>query len=110
VRQLVPAGVDAIYDTAALTRAVLPAIRDGGSIAVVRGWDAAGAPAREIAVRAVSVGPAMLNTAWLQHLADEAAASRLRLRVLESYPPESAVDAYVRMEGGGLRGRLVIVF
>jgi NADPH:quinone reductase-like Zn-dependent oxidoreductase len=110
VRALVPAGVDAIYDTAALNRAVLPAIRDGGSIAVIRGWDDHGDPDRQITVHAVSVGNAMLNTGWLQLLSDEAAGGRLELRVAATYAPEAAVEAYTRMEAGGLRGRLVITF
>lgn len=110
VRALAPGGVDAIFDTANLTRAVLPAIRDGGSIAVVRGWDDAGAPGRNITVHAVSVGAAMHNTEWLQLLANEGAHGRLQLRVAEIYPPEGAVEAYTRVEAGGLRGRLVIAF
>jgi NADPH:quinone reductase-like Zn-dependent oxidoreductase len=110
VLQLVPAGVDAIYDTAALTRSVLPAIRDAGAIAVIRGWDDAGAPDRAITVRAVSVGPAMQNTEWLQLLIDEAARGHLQLRVAGVYAPEDAMEAYTRMEDGGLRGRLVIAF
>ncbi|WP_413756067.1 NADP-dependent oxidoreductase [Streptomyces sp. MMBL 11-3] len=110
VLQLVPGGVDAIFDTAALTRSVVPAIRDGGAIAVVRGWDDADAPGRDITVHAVSVGPAMQNTGWLELLAAEAARGHLPLRVAGIYPPEAAVEAYTRMEAGGLRGRLVIAF
>ncbi|MEO8908357.1 MAG: NADP-dependent oxidoreductase [Microbacteriaceae bacterium] len=110
VSQLVPDGVEAIFDTAGLTRSVLPAIRAAGAIAVIRGWDAAGAPDRGIKVHAVSVGPALQNTEWLQLLIDQAARGRLQLRVAGVYAPEDAMDAYVRMENGGLRGRLVIAF
>ena len=110
VRRLVPDGVDAIYDTAALTRSVLPAIRDGGAIAVIRGWDDDGAPDRGIKVHPVSVGNAMQNTAWLQQLADEAAAGHLQLRVAGVYPAEQVSDAYALMEAGGIRGRLVLTF
>jgi NADPH:quinone reductase len=106
----VPDGVDAVYDTAALTRAVLPAIRDGGAIAVVRGWDDGGEPGRGITVQTVSVGNAMRNTAWLQQLADEASAGRIQLRVAGLYPPELAAEAHNLMENGGLRGRAVITF
>ena len=110
VRELLPGGVDAVFDTAALTRAVLPAIRDDGAIAVVRGWDGGAAPGRGITVQAVSVGNAMHNTDWLQHLADQATAGHIQLRVAGLYPPERAVEAYLRMEAGGLRGRAVITF
>jgi len=89
---------------------VLPAIRDGGAIAVVRGWDGGGPPGRGITVQSVSVGNAMRNTAWLRHLADEAAAGHIQLRVAGLYPPERAIEAYHLMEAGGLRGRAVITF
>jgi len=39
-------------------------IRDGGAIAVVRGWDDANASGRDITVHAVGVGLAMQNTDW----------------------------------------------
>jgi NADPH:quinone reductase-like Zn-dependent oxidoreductase len=111
VRGLLPGGADAVFDTtAALARAVLPAIRDGGAIAVVRGWDSGGPPGRGITVQAVSVGNAMRNTGWLQHLADEASAGHIQLRVAGLYPPERAIEAYRLMEAGGLRGRAVITF
>jgi NADPH:quinone reductase len=111
VRGQLPGGVDAAFDTtAALTRAVLPAIRDDGAIAVVRGWDGGPPPGRGITVHAVSVGDAMHHTGWLQELADEAAAGHIQLRVAGLYPPERAVEAYLRMEAGGLRGRAVITF
>jgi NADPH2:quinone reductase len=110
VRELLPGGVDAVFDTAALTRAVVPVIRDGGAIAVVRGWDGGAAPGRGITVQAVSIGNAMHNTAWLQHLADQVTAGHIQLRVAGLYPPERAVEAYHLMEAGGLRGRAVITF
>lgn len=111
VRGLLPGGVDAVFDTtAALTHAALPAIRDDGAIAVVRGWDGGAAPGRGITVHAVSVGNAMHNTAWLEYLADEVTAGHLQLRVAGLYPPERAMEAYLRMEAGGIRGRAVITF
>jgi len=111
VRRLLPGGVDAVFDTTAvLTRAVLPAIRDGGAIAVVRGWDGGVPPARGITVHPVSIGNAMHNTDWLQDLADEVTAGHIRLRVADLYPPERVLEAYRRMEAGGLRGRVVITF
>jgi NADPH:quinone reductase len=110
VRELMPAGVDAVFDTAALVRTVLPAIRDGGAIAVVRGWDGGPEPERGIAVHAVSIGNAIHQTQWLEQLADQAAAGNIKLRVAGLYPPERADEAYRLMEAGGLRGRAVITF
>jgi D-arabinose 1-dehydrogenase-like Zn-dependent alcohol dehydrogenase len=89
---------------------VLPAIRDGGAIAVVRGWDGGAPPGRGITVQPVSIGNAMHKTAWLRHLADQVTAGHIRLRVAGLYPPERAVEAYLLMEAGGLRGRAVITF
>lgn len=37
-RALAPDGVDAVLDGAALNELILPAIRDGGALAVIRGW------------------------------------------------------------------------
>ena len=39
IRALVPKGVDGLVDAAVLDEAVVPAIRDHGALAVVRGWD-----------------------------------------------------------------------
>jgi NADPH2:quinone reductase len=110
VRKLVPEGVDAVLDTALVRRAALPAIRDSGAIAVVRGWDGGEDPERGIRVVTVSVAKALGNTAWLDLLSQEAAAGRLTARVADTYPPERAQQAYERMDAGGLRGRLVITF
>jgi NADPH:quinone reductase-like Zn-dependent oxidoreductase len=110
VRALRPGGADAVFDTATLTRAVLPAIRDAGAIAVVRGWDGGEEPGRGITVHPVSIGNAMHNTDWLQELSDEATAGHIHLRVADLFPPERAIDAYRLMEAGGLRGRAVITF
>ncbi|MER5466079.1 NADP-dependent oxidoreductase [Streptomyces sp. NPDC002668] len=109
VRQAAPGGADGLLDTAALTEAVVPAIRDRGVIAVVRGWNGPG-PERGIQVSRVSVGNALQNTDWLRQLADHAAAGRIRLRVAGVHAPEAALDGYLRMEAGGLRGRTVIAF
>ncbi len=109
VRRVVPSGVDGVIDTASITAAVLPAVRDGGVVVYVRTWDAA-APERGIETRRVSVGNALQNTAWLDRLALAASEGELPLRVGETYAPEAAQEAYERMASGGLRGRGVIVF
>ena len=76
----------------------------------MRGWDGDAGPGRGITVHPVSVGNAMHNTAWLEQLADQAAAGHIQLRVAGLYPPERAAEAYRLMEAGGLRGRAVITF
>jgi NADPH:quinone reductase len=109
VRDVIPDGVDGLYDTALLERDAFPAIRDGGAIAVVRGWDD-GPGERGIDVRQVWVRTVLDRTDWLERLRDRASAGRLALRVAGEYPPEEAARAHVAMEAGGLRGRAVIVF
>jgi NADPH:quinone reductase len=109
IRAEVPDGVAAVFDTALLGRAALPAIRDGGAMAVVRGWD--GGPAeRGIEIRQVWVRTALDRTDWLEHLREIASEGRPALRVAAELPPERAADAHRLMEAGGLRGRAVIVF
>jgi NADPH:quinone reductase-like Zn-dependent oxidoreductase len=109
VRDVAPEGVAAVYDTALLNRAALGAIRDGGGLAVVRGWDD-GDAGRGIGIVAVMVATALQRTDWLEHLRALASDGRLALRVAGRYTPEQAADAHRVMEAGGLRGRALIVF
>jgi NADPH2:quinone reductase len=109
VREIAPGGVDGLYDTALLRHDGLPAVRDGGGIAVVRGWDDREAE-RGIAVHAVRVRDVLERTDWLEQLRAFASDGRIALRVAGEYPPERAAEAYEVMDAGGLRGRVVIVF
>jgi NADPH:quinone reductase-like Zn-dependent oxidoreductase len=100
-----PYGVDAVYDTALLNRAALPAIREGGGLAVVRGWD--GEDVKQgVHVHAVWVGDVVERTDWLRELRELG----LPMTVASTHPPEQAADAHRAMEAGVLRGRAVIVF
>jgi NADPH:quinone reductase-like Zn-dependent oxidoreductase len=108
IRELVPEGVDAVLDTAVIGQPILGAIKDGGAIACVRAFD--GQPERGITVHQVRVSDYAHNQAALQSLADLVAAGKLTLRLAEEVPPERAGEAQARLENGGVRGRLVIVF
>jgi NADPH2:quinone reductase len=109
VREAAPGGVDGVLDTAVLGRDVLPAVRPGGGLAFVRGWT--GDDVEDgVTVHRVWVADALERTDWLRQLADRAALGELSLRVASTHPPEWAADAHRQMEGGGLRGRAVIVF
>jgi NADPH:quinone reductase len=109
VREVVPEGVAAVYDTALLNAGAFGAIRDGGGLAVVRGWDGGPGP-RGIQVHAVMVREVLERTEWLEELRRLASAGRLSLRVAGTYPPEQVAEAQRVMDAGGLRGRAVIVF
>jgi len=117
IRAVAPDGADAVYDTALLYRDAFPAIRDGGGLLVVRGWDADNtvAPLHEVEERGIRVHPhviseALPRTDLLEAVRGLGSAGRLKLRVARELPPEEATEAHRLMEAGGLRGRAVIVF
>jgi NADPH:quinone reductase-like Zn-dependent oxidoreductase len=109
VREAAPDGVAGVYDTALLHDAVFGALRDGGRMVVVRGWQPERTE-RGIDVRGVRVATVLERTDWLEELRRLASAGRLQLRVAAEYPPEAAAEAHRVMAAGGLRGRAVIVF
>jgi NADPH:quinone reductase-like Zn-dependent oxidoreductase len=108
IRALVPDGVDGLIDAAAIGRSILGAVRDGGKIATVRAFE--GDSERGISIEHVRVSDYARNQAALQRLADLVAAGQLTLRVAETFPPERAGEAQQKLQAGGVRGRLVIVF
>jgi NADPH:quinone reductase-like Zn-dependent oxidoreductase len=110
IRAVAPDGADGVYDTALLYRAALGAVRDGGQIVFVRGWDGDQVEDRDVHVHPVMVARVLERTDWLEELRALASAGKLELRVAGEYPPERAADAHRAMDAGGLRGRAVIVF
>jgi NADPH:quinone reductase len=108
IRSIVPDGVDGLIDAAVIGREIFGSIRDGGGYASVRGYD--GESERDIAIHRVQVSDYARNASALEGLARLVADGRLKLRVAETFPPERAADAHRKLEAGGVRGRLVIVF
>jgi NADPH:quinone reductase-like Zn-dependent oxidoreductase len=108
IRELVPAGVDGLVDAALIGPPALAAIRDGGGLAAVRGWE--GGTERGITIHQVRVAEYAQNQAALESLGRLAGQGKLSLRVSETFPPERAAEAHRKLEAGGVRGRLVIVF
>jgi len=108
VRALLPDGVDGVLDTALIGPALLPAIRDGGGWAVVRGQQ--DETERGIVRHAVWVRERLEDTAALERLRALASAGTLPMTVAETFPPERAADAHRLQDAGGVRGRLIIVF
>lgn len=105
---VVPAGLDAVADGAVLTSAVVPAIREGGQLAVVRGWT--GDPGRGITVHRVNVRDFATDHAKIARLAEQVEEGTLTLRVAETFPAEQAAEAHRMLERGGVRGRIVLEF
>ncbi len=110
VRAHAPHGADGVFDTALLHADTFGALRDGGALAVVRGWSPDKPPPRGIEVRSVRVATALERTDWLEELRAAADDGRVQLRVAGEYPPEQAAEAQRITGAGGLRGRIVIVF
>jgi NADPH:quinone reductase-like Zn-dependent oxidoreductase len=108
LRRLHPEGVDGILDAAVIGRPLLPAIKDGGGIACVRGWE--GDAERGIQIHRVLVSDYAKNTTALEQLVEAAASGKLTLRVAETFPPERAAEAQQKLAAGGVRGRLLIRF
>src|SRR5438093_1396418 len=102
------ASVARVPEGTSLEAAVLPAIRDGGKLATVRGF--AGPSERGITIEPVRVASYVHNQEALDRLGHLVAEGRLTLRVAETFPPERAADAQRKMAAGGTRGRLVIAF
>ena len=107
--EAVSEGVDGLYDTARLHESGFGAIRDGGTMVVVRGWDPEETE-RGIVVKQVFVFDVLERTDWLEEMRRLASDGRLQLRVAGEYPPEEAAEAQRALEAGGLRGRAVILF
>jgi NADPH:quinone reductase-like Zn-dependent oxidoreductase len=108
IRELVPEGVDGVIDAALLGTSILPAIKDGGGMAVVRGFQ--GETERGITIHQVAVSRYSENQAALAGLGALVSDGKLTLRVAETFPPERTGEAHEKLAAGGVRGRLVIVF
>jgi len=108
ILELRPDGVDAVADGALLDEAILPAIKSGGQLAVVRGWN--GAVERGITVHSIRVHQHVAESAKHDQLRRQAEDGVLALRVASTYPAAEAAAAHRRFEAGGVRGRLVLTF
>lgn len=108
IREHFPDGVDGLADGAVQNELVIPAVRDGGAFTAVRGF--VGKPQRRIRFTQTFVRKYDCEYEKLDRLRQQAEAGILTLRVADTYPPERAGEAHRRLEAGGTRGRLVIVF
>jgi NADPH:quinone reductase-like Zn-dependent oxidoreductase len=108
VRGVLPDGVDGLADGAVQTEAVVGAIRDGGTMATIRGWK--GPAPRGIDVRPVMVYAHASRTDALERLVGLVATGAITLRVADVVPAEQAVAAMTRFAAGGVRGRIVLDF
>lgn len=108
VRRIYKEGVHGVIDGAVLNGQALPAIRNGGHLAVLRAWD--GNPGRGITVHKVYVGAVIKETAMLKGLVEDVESGVLTPRVADIYRAQDAPDAHARLQAGKVRGRLVLDF
>lgn len=114
IRKLHPDGVAAVVDAALQGDEVLPALADGGQLAIVRQPGERGTsalhPERGVAVRDVWVLDYTHATDKLDDLRVLAEAGKLTPRVAKTFPATDAAEAHRVLERGGVRGRLVLIF
>ena len=108
IREVVPDGVDAIADGSVQNELLLPAVKDGGGFAAVRGFT--GETQRGIVIHPVWVRTYVKEQAKLDRLRQQVEEGAVALRVARTFPPEQAGEAHRLLEAGGTRGRLVIEF
>lgn len=108
IREVCPEGVDGLADGSVQGNLTVPAVRDGGVIASVRGWE--GPVERGISVRPTWVRNYAREWNKLDELRVLVDQGAVTLRVARSFPPDRASDAHRLLEAGGVRGRLVIEF
>jgi NADPH:quinone reductase len=108
VRAAVPGGADGLIDAALLDELALPAVRDGGRIATVRGFR--GAEERGVTFHPVSVRNYAREQAKLDRLRQQVEDGQVTLRVAQVLPAERAAECHGILEAGGTRGRLILEF
>jgi NADPH:quinone reductase-like Zn-dependent oxidoreductase len=107
-----PDGVDGLVDAALLEERVIGAVRDGGAIVTLRGFDGGGDDhdRRGITFHPVFVRNSAREHAKLDRLRAQAEAGILTLRVARTFPASQAPEAHRLLEAGGVRGRIVLEF
>ncbi|TFV89932.1 NADP-dependent oxidoreductase [Blastococcus sp. CT_GayMR16] len=108
IRKHFAQGVDGLADGSVQDALVLPAVRDGGAVATVRGYRGDGS--RDLRVFSTRVRRAAQDRAALDRLRQQAEDGVLTLRVAQTFPASEAAEAHRLLEGGGVRGRLVLTF
>ncbi len=108
VRKLIPEGVDAVADGALLNELILPAVRDGGGLAAVRGFP--GETERGITIHPVMVPQYAREQAKLDRIRELVNEGRMQMRVAKVLPATEAGEAHRILAAGGTRGRLILEF
>ncbi|MFQ1000458.1 NADP-dependent oxidoreductase [Modestobacter sp. SSW1-42] len=108
IRARFPDGVDGLADGAVQDDVALPAVKDGGPVVTVRGYQGNGE--RGLRFFPVFVATYAEEQEKLDTLREAVEKGVLTLRVADTYPAEQTAEAHRRLEAGGVRGRLVVTF
>jgi NADPH:quinone reductase-like Zn-dependent oxidoreductase len=108
IREHFPEGVDGLADGSVQDALVLPAVKDGGAVATVRGYRGDGQ--RGLRFFPTLVRRVAEDRAALDRLRRQVQDRVLTLRVAQTFPAEQAAEAHRLLERGGVRGRLVLTF
>ncbi len=108
VRAEFPDGVDGLADGSVQDALLLPAVRDGGRVATVRGYRGDGSG--RVEVFPTRVHHYAQEAAALDRLREQVESGAVTLRVARTFAPEEAPEAHRVLAAGGVRGRLVITF
>ncbi|MDY7102176.1 MAG: NADP-dependent oxidoreductase [Actinomycetota bacterium] len=100
--------VDAVADGALLRDGIADAVRDGGRMADVRGWD--GPVERGITVHPINVRSRATDHEAIERLRRQVEDGALALRVAEVLPASQTAEAHHLLDKGGLRGRIILTF
>src|SRR3954454_3786776 len=108
IREHFPDGVHGLADGSVQDAQVLPAVKDGGAVATVRGYRGDGQ--RGLRFFPTLVRRVAEDRAALDRLRRQVEEGLLTLRVARTFPAEEAAEAHRLLEAGGVRGRLVLTF
>ncbi|MFC8143504.1 NADP-dependent oxidoreductase [Streptomyces paradoxus] len=108
VRAEIPGGVDGLVDGASLGGLAARAVRDGGRVVTLRGYDGPGE--RDVVFEPIVVFRYAGEHAKLDRLRQQAEEGLITPRVARTFPAEQAVEAHRLLAAGGVRGRLVLTF
>ncbi|WP_328778420.1 NADP-dependent oxidoreductase [Streptomyces canus] len=108
VRLEVPEGVDGLVDAASLGALCARAVRDGGRVVTLRGYDGPGE--RDVVFEPIVVFSYVKEHAKLDQLRQQAEEGRITLRIAKTVPAEQAAEAHRLLAAGGVRGRLILTF
>ena len=107
-REQVPTGVDGLADGSVQGELVLGAVKEGGGIATVRNY--VGPDERGLRYFPILVNAVAEEREALDGLRRKVEDGILTPRVAQTFPAEEAAQAHRMLEGGGVRGRIVLTF